>query len=53
MFLGTPGVMSDEGGAEHLVNSFEIGYWLWLASCVLALLAALIATQASTTPKQV
>jgi hypothetical protein len=51
MFLGTPGVMSDEGGAEHQVNSFEIGYWLWLASCALALFAALISTNTSTTLK--
>ena len=51
MFLGTPGVMSDEGGAQHQVNSLEIGYWLWLASCALALLAASIATNAITSLK--
>ena len=40
MFLGTPGVLQDEGGSVRRVTSLEIGYWLWLASCALACVAA-------------
>lgn len=47
MFLATPGVMFDEGGGHRQVNSFEMGYWLWLASCALGFLAAWISANSS------
>jgi hypothetical protein len=45
MFLASPGVMTDEGGGQHQVNSLEIGYWLWLVSCALAFLASISASR--------
>jgi hypothetical protein len=46
MFLATPGVMADAGGNPHQVDSFERGYWLWLASCAFGVLGALTAANA-------
>jgi hypothetical protein len=34
-FLFCHGVATDEGGAEHPVVSYLIGYWLWLLSCLI------------------
>lgn len=47
LFLGSPGVMQDESGGQSRIDSFEIGYWLWLASFALGLAAALLATRRS------
>lgn len=39
-FFAFPRVMNNEGGVVVRVSSLELGYWLWLASIVLALVAA-------------
>ena len=33
-FLLFHGVSTDEGCADHPITSYQIGYWLWLLSCV-------------------
>lgn len=33
-FLFFDTVKTDEGGADHLIEAYYLGYWLWLASCV-------------------
>jgi hypothetical protein len=39
-FLAFPQVMNNEGGVVVSVSRLDLGYWLWLASIVLALAAA-------------
>ena len=34
-FLFCHGVATDEGGADHPIVSYQIGYWLWLLSCLI------------------
>ncbi|MCQ6960617.1 hypothetical protein [Mucilaginibacter aquariorum] len=37
-FMFNKFIIVDEGGSLHEISGYRLGYWLWLASCVLMLI---------------